>query len=92
MKSEKELDDYLKTIQGLSTWKLEHDLTDPVIGKIKEKVKDQNTTTQWLAAASVLICMLSGLLFLAGLKEKQALASYQLKEVSKMYAINNLNY
>lgn len=92
MKSEKELEDYLKTIQGLSTWKLEHDLTDQVLLRIKDKEKEQNAAIQWLAAASILVCLLSGLLFLAGLKEKQEFANNQQKAVSNMYAINNLNY
>lgn len=92
MKAQNLLDDHLKAIHGLPKWTIEHDLGDKVLSRMRQREQVQINSIQSLVAASILVCLLSGLLFLAGLKEQQEVTNKQLKQISNIYAVNNLNY
>jgi len=90
MKEEQNLEDHLHAVQNLSKWELNKDLFDTILQKVEEN--EQVVNIRWMAAASVLILLFSGMMITAGVKKQQEFALIQLEQLSKNYAINHLNY
>ncbi|MHA8067448.1 hypothetical protein V7S76_12310 [Aquirufa sp. ROCK2-A2] len=90
MKQEKDFEDHLHAVQQLPKWELENDLYDAVIHRIEIRKESQNV--RWMAAASVLILLFSGMMIFTGIKKKQEFTELQWKQLSNNYAVNNLNY
>jgi hypothetical protein len=88
MKEDK-LDEQLQILQGLQ-WKNQTDVLDHFFDKILEK--EQNESMRWMAAASFVAILFSGMLFYAGKHTQLEIAQIQLESVAKSYAVNNLNY
>jgi hypothetical protein len=90
MKEEQNLEDHLHAVQNLPKWELNKDLFDTILQKVEEK--EQVVNIRWMAAASVMILLFSGMMILAGVKKKQEFAQIQLELLSENYAVNILNY
>jgi hypothetical protein len=84
MKEEQSLEDHLGAVQNLPKWELNKDLFDTILQRLEEK--EQVVNIRWMAAASVLILLFSGMMIIAGF------AQIQMELLSKNYAVNNLNY
>jgi TATA-box binding protein (TBP) (component of TFIID and TFIIIB) len=90
MKEEQSLEDHLGAVQNLPKWELNKDLFDTILQRLEEK--EQVVNIRWMAAASVLILLFSGMMIIAGVKKKHEFAQIQMELLSKNYAVNNLNY
>jgi DNA-binding MurR/RpiR family transcriptional regulator len=86
---EEPLDEHLRVLQGLQ-WKNQTNVLDQLFERLHEK--EQNESMRWMAAASFVAILFSGMLFYAGKHAQQEITQIQLESVAKSYAVNNLTY
>lgn len=86
---EDQLDEQLQILQGLQ-WKNQTEVFDHLFDTMQEK--EQNESMRWMAAASFVALIFSGILFYTGKHTQQEIAQIQLESVARSYAVNNLNY
>ena len=83
----KELDEQLQVLRGLSQWETTTDFSENLVDKLTEK-----SAVRWMAAASILAFLFSGFVLMVSAKTNKEMVASQQKEVSKAYEVNNLNY
>ena len=83
------LDEKLQVLQGLQ-WKNQTDVLDHLFDILQEK--EQNESMRWMAAASFVAILFSGMLFYAGKHAQQEITQIQLESVAKTYNVNLLTY
>lgn len=83
------LDEQLQVLQGLQ-WKNQTDVLDLMFERLNEK--EQNESMRWMAAASFVAILFSGMLFYAGKHTQQEIAQIKFETIAKTYNVNLLTY
>jgi heme/copper-type cytochrome/quinol oxidase subunit 3 len=87
MKKDQQIDEYIQAIKGLGNWESNIDFSADLFIRIKEK-----KTVRWMAAASILAFIFSGLMLTAYSKNKQEITKTKMEKMAEIYAVNTLNY
>lgn len=90
MKEDQILEEHLRPLKGLGSWKQYHDLSDTVFQAIQENEKSK--TIRLMTVSGLLAILFSGILLTAGMEIRQTVTKTRLEQVAETYEVNNLNF